>query len=143
MVSLVFALFFAGIQHSSEVCKSKILEIFRSPELLRSLFGVNHIGPVVDRPSPHTIGAIHRFWKDRNLRLNSVLSRREFHLLQEGLQLSEAETLVALAQFVSGYSHPPLSEYPVGIAGRTMDGSVLFGVNLEIITTPLNTTVHG
>lgn len=123
-------------------CRDHIRDILRSPSSLQKIYGVD-AGPVIAEPTSEAISKVHAIWKKRGYRPNALISKLEMKSLETESQLSREDLMVALAKVVSGYSHPPISEYPVGVVGETTDGDFLFGVNHEIGAFPLNGTLHG
>lgn len=103
-----------------------------------------HIGAVIEPPKPELIETLHDYWSQINGSLKTSLNAQEFSFLQKKFPwVRRSELLIALAQLISGYAHPPQSEYPVGVVGITSLGDVVFGVNFEIGGQPLNSTLHG
>lgn len=122
---------------------SSINSLLSNPERLQEVFPVTDIGPVIEPTSASLKSLIADVWTRKAWSLETEISNEEFEALSKKLALRESELMVALAGYASGYSHPPISEYPVGVAARTDTGSVIFGVNLEVAGEPLNRTIHG
>ncbi|XP_010242190.1 PREDICTED: cytidine deaminase 1 [Nelumbo nucifera] len=56
--------------------------------------------------------------------------------------LSVLQLLASLAESAKSLARPPISKYPVGVAGLGSNGRIFLGVNLEFPGLPLHHSVH-
>lgn len=92
------------------------------------------------------------FRDDSRKKLRSVLSAPGFsgqlpaaavHDLLASEQKSIAALMLALLPLARAYSHPPISNYRVGVVARGESGSLYLGFNIEFSEQALGFAVHG
>ncbi len=122
--------------------RDQFRKLIRDPKALAKI-GVRDIGKVVPQPGNELMHTVAHYWTEKRFTLSTIISSEGFQQLLRVFGVGEAELMVALARHASGYSHPPISEYPVGVSAMLDDGSIIFGVNYELHSEPLNSTIHG
>lgn len=112
-------------------------------DFLVSHYGITGLGAVVKPATEAEIRLVESYWLSKAWNLGVEIPALEVKEMAEALGLENDRLVQALASYVSGYSRPAISEYPVGIVALTDSRSLLFGVNFELPAEALGQTIHG
>lgn len=145
--------FFFSCELPAQPCDKQLVSLMRTkPSILKGLpQSIDKVSDIVENAKTSgrdlrfhaAVAFIESLLIKRPHGLSTVLAARDFKELQAKVGMNEDQTLLALAGAVSGYSHPVLSEHPVGAAGILADERVVLGVNFELQAMPMNATIHG
>lgn len=72
----------------------------------------------------------------------AYISKEEVSVYTHALKIKIQDLMMELLPFAAKKAHPTISNYRVGVAGITKNGSILLGCNLEIHGLHLNNSLH-